>query len=159
MKKNEFQIPVVVPLSKLHSFMWRSNKMLSGDFSLLKDSIEEFGLLYPLVVVKHEEEDDVYIVVDGASRCRALRELGYDAAPVIVLDLPAHKQAILSFVLNNARGVSQVSKMQEIVVFLNVCGMFAEEISAALGMPLEQVDRILDTFVLAAGFHAPHPGS
>lgn len=158
MKKNEFPIPVVVPLSKLHSFMWRSNKMLSGDFSLLKDSIEEFGLLYPLVVVKHEENDG-YIVVDGASRCRALRQLGYDVVPVIVLDLPAHKQAILSVVLNNARGVSQVSKMQEIVVFLNVCGMLAEEISAALGMPLEQVDRILDTSVLAAGFHAPHPGS
>ena len=154
--KNEFPIPVVVPLGKLRPFKWRSNEMVSGDFALLKDSIEEFGLLAPLVVVK---DGDGYVVLDGYSRCRALHHLGYDVAPVIVLDIPSHKQVILSVVINNARGVNQISAMPDIIVFLSGCGMLADEISSALGMPLEQVERVLDASAHAASFHAPHPGS
>lgn len=51
-----------------------------GNINTLMDSIQEHGLIHPIVVVKAEEEDK-YILVAGERRYRAMCLLGWKALP------------------------------------------------------------------------------
>ena len=65
---------------------------LTGDgFAKAKQSIKDFPEMLEvrtLVVVKHE---DRLVVIGGNQRLRAMRDLDYDTAPVMVVDWPVDK--------------------------------------------------------------------
>jgi len=54
-----------------------------SEFEELVESIRNFGLIYPLTVQKISEK---FYLIDGRNRLRALKRLGVEIAPVIVLE-------------------------------------------------------------------------
>jgi len=55
----------------------------------LKRSIEEVGLLYPLLVAKRDKDgNEKYEVLDGRTRLGVLRELGYHEVRCVMVDSP-----------------------------------------------------------------------
>jgi hypothetical protein len=59
-----------------------TSRMDEDEFTALKESIQEQGMVNPLVIEYHVPE---YIVFVGHNRCKVLEELGHTTAPAVVL--------------------------------------------------------------------------
>jgi len=70
---DEIDVPEDLPI-RMHS---------PEEFSKLKQSISEEGIIVPIVVVR-DKETDRYVLVDGRNRLKAARELGMTEIPAIV---------------------------------------------------------------------------
>lgn len=57
-------------------------KLDEKELEMLVESIQDFGLIYPLVV---QEKEGQFVIVDGRNRIRALKKLGITEAPAIVI--------------------------------------------------------------------------
>ena len=68
----------------------------------LKDSIQRFGLVDPLIINKHEEREN--ILVGGHQRLRIAKELGYKEVPCVEVELPLDKEKELNIRLNKNTG-------------------------------------------------------
>ncbi len=62
----------------------------------LAESIDENGVLVPVVVYRDPEDDKKYRLVDGERRWRCAVRLGLETVPAIVVDKPNPKDNILS---------------------------------------------------------------
>jgi ParB-like chromosome segregation protein Spo0J len=73
-------------------------RLTPGDarYRKLKRSVERFGLVEPLVWNRRTGH-----LVGGHQRYQILCDLGYDEAPVSVVDLPPEQEKALNVVLNN----------------------------------------------------------
>ena len=82
----------------------------------LKHSIERFGLVEPLVWNQHTGH-----LVGGHQRRKILNELGYDEAPVSVIDLEPGAEKALNVVLNNrlAQGDWDLPQLTTVLADLN----------------------------------------
>ena len=58
--------------------------MTTRKFRQIVSSIREIGLIEPLSVIKPDQNQSGYMVLDGNLRVLALKELGYDTAPCLV---------------------------------------------------------------------------
>jgi ParB family chromosome partitioning protein len=56
---------------------------------LLKTSIQEIGILVPLIVYEDPEEPQRYVLMDGERRWRCSLDLGLDEVPVNVIPVPS----------------------------------------------------------------------
>lgn len=75
MKTTDLNIELLVPNP------WNPNKQPDGTFKKLLSSIKVIGLLNPIIVRKKEE---LYEIIDGQHRTKALKELGFKKAPCII---------------------------------------------------------------------------
>lgn len=67
-------------------------------FEQLKQSIEQFGLIVPLIV--QAKADDRYMLLDGERRFLALRELGEQTAPAHILNQGQDPQLTLNMMFH-----------------------------------------------------------
>lgn len=63
-----------IPLDKITPNLWNPNKMPEGTFKKFLSNIKKFGLFFPILVRKKEEN---YEIVDGEQRYNAFKKLGY----------------------------------------------------------------------------------
>ena len=75
---------IVVPLASLEANDYNPNRMPGSEMDLLRQCIEKFGFLFPIVVVRAGEK---YKIVDGFHRYETLRRMGAQEAAVVVLEL------------------------------------------------------------------------
>ena len=68
----------------------------------LKDSIQRFGLVDPILVNKHKDRKD--IIIGGHQRVRVAKELDIDKVPCIELSLTYEKERELNIRLNKNSG-------------------------------------------------------
>ena len=68
----------------------------------LKDSIQRFGLVDPILVNKHKDRKD--IIIGGHQRVRVAKDLDIDKVPCIELSLPYEKERELNVRLNKNSG-------------------------------------------------------
>ena len=68
----------------------------------LKDSIQRFGLVDPILVNKHKDRKD--IIIGGHQRVRVAKDLDIDKVPCIELSLPYEKERELNVRLNKNTG-------------------------------------------------------
>ena len=68
----------------------------------LKDSIQRFGLVDPILVNKHKDRKD--IIIGGHQRVRVAKDLDIDKVPCIELSLTYEKQRELNVRLNKNSG-------------------------------------------------------
>ncbi|MFO0812497.1 MAG: ParB N-terminal domain-containing protein [Gemmatales bacterium] len=90
---------IVKPLSELTPAPYNPRVDLEpGDrrYRKLKRSLEQFGLVEPLVWNQTTGH-----LVGGHQRVRILRELGYEAVEVSVVELPVPQEKALNILLNN----------------------------------------------------------
>lgn len=100
--------PIEIEITKLHPFENHPFQVKDDDeMNLLMASIEESGLLSPIIVRPKEDTVDEYEIISGHRRFRAVQKLGYktihafvydldrDAAAVAVVDSNLHRDRLL----------------------------------------------------------------
>jgi len=93
---------VDIPLVDLQEAPWNPNVMGPGMYERLKESVHRFGNVENLVVRPVSESR--YEVISGNHRLRVLRELGYETAPCLVVDLNDDNARLLGQALNHIEG-------------------------------------------------------
>ena len=76
-------------------------KLKPGDkeFEKLKQSIQEFGYVEPIILNKRTNT-----VVGGHQRLEVMKHLGYDQVDCVIVDLDEQKEKALNIALNKISG-------------------------------------------------------
>ena len=119
-----------------------------GAIAELRSSIDENGLLQPLVV---RRLDDGFELVAGERRLRALRDLGWEAAPAVLRDLSDEAMLILALVENlqreNLNAIEEASAFQQLI---DGFGFTQKEVAERVGRDRSTVANALRLLVLPA---------
>ncbi len=94
-------------VSELKEYPGNPRWMSKESIEKLKKSIQEFGLVVPLVINPRNE------VIGGNQRLKALQELGIEEVDCIVVDLPKKKEKKLNLALNRISGAWDYEKLLE----------------------------------------------
>ena len=91
---------------------WKIDKLISAEYNprklseeqkqTIKDSINRFGLVDPVIV--NINKDRFGIIIGGHQRTKVARELGFDKMPCVELDLTLEKEKELNVRLNKNTG-------------------------------------------------------
>jgi len=82
------------------------------EYEALKKSIERFGLVDPLIWNKRTNR-----LVGGHQRLKVLKDLGYETADVVVVDLPESEEKTLNIALNKIQGDWEETKCHGVRTF------------------------------------------
>jgi len=91
------------------------------EYEALKKSIERFGLVDPLIWNKRTNR-----LVGGHQRLKVLKDLGYETADVVVVDLPESVEKTLNIALNNIQGDWEETKLEALLAELHAEGVVLE---------------------------------
>lgn len=98
-----------IPITELRPAEYNPRKITRNVLKVLKDNIEQFGLVDPLIVNKD------LTIIGGHQRFKACLELGHKDIPCVVLDLPKHKEKTLNLALNKVSGDWDKSKLEKLL--------------------------------------------
>ena len=102
---------VKVDINELISPEYNPRQITDDEMEKLKNSINEFGYISPIIVNKHNNH-----IVGGNQRCLALKQLGYTMIDVIYINEPdINKEKALNIRLNNLSGEWDKNKLQNIL--------------------------------------------
>ena len=102
---------VKVNINELISPEYNPRQITDDEMEKLKNSINEFGYISPIIVNKHNNH-----IVGGNQRYEALKQLGYTMIDVIYIDEPdINKEKALNIRLNNLSGEWDTNKLQNIL--------------------------------------------
>jgi len=90
-----------VDLTQIRTDKSNPNMMGKKQFQALKDVIQKYGFLVPIITNKD------YVIADGFHRYKAARELGMSQVPVISLDVDEVDRRILRQIMNKLKGEHQ----------------------------------------------------
>jgi ParB family chromosome partitioning protein len=102
-----------VPIDQIDEAAWNPNQMDEVMRSRLRRSIQRFGLVVPLVV--RPFGDDYYETIGGAQRLVALRELGINPVPCVVVNADDANARLLSQALNRIHGQDDLGLQAELI--------------------------------------------
>ncbi len=74
------------------------------EYEKIKNSIQEFGFVDPVVVNERTSEEGTYIIVGGHQRVTVAKALGYTEVPCAVVDLDPEHERALNIALNKITG-------------------------------------------------------
>jgi len=89
-------------ITKLNLSVYNPRKLTEEQEANLKESIERFGLIDPLIVNNHPGREN--IVVGGNQRLKIAQKLNFKEVPVIYVDLDEKKERELNLRLNKNTG-------------------------------------------------------
>ena len=144
LKKIEFPVLNVrmIPLAKIIANDYNPNRVATPEMKLLRHSIEEDGYTQPIVVY-HDQEKDLYVIVDGFHRFWCAKEyFQLKEIPCTVIEKSIENRMASTIRHNRARGSHQIKDMSLIVSDLHKMGWLDEEICNHLGMELDEVVRL-----------------
>ena len=157
----EYRSPVYqirsVPVGKIEANTYNPNKVAPPEMRLLYESIKADGYTMPIVCY-HDQERDMYVIVDGFPRYRVMLEYPdiYEreggCLPVSVIDKPIDERMASTIRHNRARGSHNVDLMSNIVRELHDLGRSDAWISVHLGMDRDEILRLKQITGLAALF-------
>ena len=102
---------VKVDINELISPEYNPRQITDYEMEKLKNSINEFGYVAPIIVNKHNNH-----IVGGNQRYEALKQLGYTMIDVIHINEPdINKEKALNIRLNNLSGEWDKNKLQNIL--------------------------------------------
>lgn len=159
--ESEYRSPVYdvkrVPISKVKANDYNPNAVAPPEMALLETSIWEDGYTQPVVVV-HDKENDMYVVVDGFHRYTTLcnseriREREQGMLPVVVLNKEMHDRMASTIRHNRARGTHNIELMSTIVAELVEMGKGDRWICQHIGMSPDELLRLKQITGVAALF-------
>lgn len=106
----------VLPLVKLKDNPKNPNVMSKPTYDLLVRSIKARGFKDP-IIVQTQDEDGTWPIEDGHHRARALKDLGYDGAPCIIIKAEGDI-SLSALMLNKIKGRLDPSKVGAILMGL-----------------------------------------
>jgi ParB family chromosome partitioning protein len=100
--KNEKTISSVnIPIEKLHPFEENPYKVLDNDeMNMLTDSIQEHGILNPIIARPIENKTNEYEVISGHRRLHAAQKVGINEIPALIYALDRNA-AVIALVDSN----------------------------------------------------------
>mgnify|MGYP003132389960 CR=1 FL=1 len=81
---------------------YNPRQLTESQFKHLKDSIERFGLVDPIIINKNKDRKN--IIIGGHQRARVAKSIGIDKIPCIELNLSYEKERELNIRLNKNVG-------------------------------------------------------
>lgn len=102
-----------VSISEIHDAEYNPRvKLFPGDrqYEAIKRSIEEFGLVYPIVVNKRTGN-----VISGHQRISVLKELGFKQVEASIVDVDEQTEKQLNLALNKISGEWEKDKLRELL--------------------------------------------
>ena len=88
--------PVNIPVSKIHPFEGNPYKVLdNNEMNTLICSIQEQGILTPIVVRPLENTNDEYELISGHRRMRASQKAGLETVPAFIYAVSCDEAAIM----------------------------------------------------------------
>ena len=87
--------PINIPISKLHPFRGHPYQVRDdGEMDALIESIQEQGILTPLIVRPLENTEDEYEIISGHRRLHAAQKAGLETVPAFVVVRPVSARSI-----------------------------------------------------------------
>ena len=96
MKTVEISMKILRPAS------WNPNRMDEATLKKLKESLNRYGLVEPLVV--RPMKDSTYEVLSGNQRLKVISDINPESVPCVVVNLNKHEAMLLAQALNGLRG-------------------------------------------------------
>ncbi|MBR0348459.1 MAG: ParB/RepB/Spo0J family partition protein [Clostridia bacterium] len=97
--------PVNIPVSKIHPFEGNPYKVLDNEeMNFLIESIQQQGIISPVVVRPIENTKDEYEVISGHRRMRASQKAGLETVPAFIYAVTRDEAAIMLVDSNLHRG-------------------------------------------------------
>lgn len=141
-KENPTDCTVWVDAKKVISNDYNPNKVARPEMLLLLDSIKSDGVTMNIVVF-YDEDNDLYIVVDGFHRWTVMtKELKMSHVPVSIIKSDLANRMASTVRHNRARGKHAVQLMSDMVENLIGLGWKDARIAKHLGMEAEEVLRL-----------------
>lgn len=141
----------VVDIDLLFSNSYNPNRMVSREFSMLKEAILKYGFLFPILTC-WDEGKKMYRIIDGYHRFEALKQIGAKKASIVDLKLSYHDAVQLTVLMNRIKGIHQVELMSDLVMKLEDLGLQDREICENLGMETEEYLRLKQQLGIAHAF-------
>lgn len=131
----------MVDIDLVQANNYNPNNVPKDKMELLKQSIIDNGMCFPVVTI-WSEEDSKYIIIDGFHRYTIFKDyLNQKELPIVVLKHDISKRMAATIQFNKARGVHAVDGDADIVRNLIEQGLSEEQISKHLGIDMETVLR------------------
>lgn len=136
-----------VPAAKVVANDYNPNRVAPPEMELLRLSIEKDGYTQPIVTY-YDDENDIYVVVDGFHRNRVGKEIKeinsriHDYLPVVVIEKPIDERMASTIRHNRARGTHAIVPMAKVVEQLYFAGWSNKRIGEELGMEKDEVLRL-----------------
>lgn len=131
-----------IELSRLLAHPDNPNWMSRAAFGKLVRNIERAGQYEPLVVRPHPKKHGFFQILNGHCRCKALRQLGYATAEVVVWRVDDEQAALLLTTLNRLRGRDALDKKMTLLRRLRRC-MPIHDMARLLPQTRGQLTRLL----------------
>ncbi len=128
-----------VKIDELKMAPYNPRKISRKVLEKIKRSIQEFGLVQPLVWNRKTKH-----VVGGNQRLKVLRELGVQEVDVVVVDLDLDKEKALNVALNKLEGSWDMNKLSELFVELE--GIEGLDLSLT-GFEKNEIEKMTINFV------------
>ena len=149
-KKGEVKLPCfdtqLVDIDMVVANTYNPNHVSPHNMDLLETSIIDNGFCYA-VVTTWDPDQEKWVIIDGFHRFYEFyKELEAKQIPIIDLQLNPVQRMAATVQFNRARGVHQVELMADLVKSLADQGMELEAIAEKLGMPDEEVFRLLQVY-------------
>jgi ParB family chromosome partitioning protein len=118
-------------------------------------SIEDVGLINPVILKKDQDTDGVYTIVCGYQRIKACQKLGYESIEAKVVEGKNDEEIMLLSLHDNlsSRGFNEIEKAVVLKKFLEIgysCDRLISEIAPLLGVPPNKniIDKCIDILTL-----------
>lgn len=96
MNNSKLKSPVNIPVEKIRPFEGHPYKVLDNDeMNSLIDSIQQKGVISPIVVRPLENTDDEYEIISGHRRLRASVKAGLETVPALIYAVSRDEAAIM----------------------------------------------------------------
>jgi len=128
-----------VPISQLKRMETNPRQMSDEQKARLRRSVEEFGVVEPLVINKDGT------VIGGHQRLDTLEKMGRETIPCYRLDIPVEKAKLLNLALNRISGEWDEEKLAGVLSDLG------EDLITLTGFNTADVERILTSVALDYG--------
>ena len=96
MANKKLKAPVNIPVEKIHPFKGHPYKVLDNDeMNNLIESIQQKGVISPIVVRPLEDTTDEYEIISGHRRLRASVKAGLETVPALIYAVSRDEAAIM----------------------------------------------------------------
>ena len=96
MANKKLKSPVNIPVSKIHPFAGNPATVLDNDeMNTLIESIQQKGVISPIVVRPLENTEDEYEIISGHRRLRASVKAGLETVPALIYAVTRDEAAIM----------------------------------------------------------------
>lgn len=114
--------------------------MSEKDYEQMKEYIRREGFYGAILVRENQEQKEKYIIIDGEHRWKALKELGYEDIPAIVVNKKTPEAMIATLMLNKLHGSPDVLKVASILKdLMDNYGYSMDELTTQTGWGEEDI--------------------